>query len=119
MKKNNTLKYKGYYGSISFDEEAKTFYGKVEFIRDLVNYEARDAESLIAALHEAVDDYITDCKNAQKEPDKPFKGSFNVRIGSDLHQKISLYALDHEDTLNNVVKNALNKFIDIQESRPK
>ena len=64
MKTNSTLKYKGYYGSINFDEEAKIFYGKVEFIRDLVNYEAKDADSLISTFHEAVDDYLTDSKNA-------------------------------------------------------
>ena len=55
---------------------------------------------------------MIDCKNANKEPDTPFKGSFNVRVGSELHQKIGLYALNHEDTLNNVVKNAINKFIE-------
>ena len=105
MKKNSVLRYKGFYGSINFDETEKIFYGQIEFIKDLVNYEARDAETLIAAFHEAVDDYLIDCKNANKEPDTPFKGSFNVRVGSELHQKIGLYALNHEDTLNNVVKN--------------
>lgn len=36
--KNNYLTYKGFYGSISFDQEEKIFFGKVEFIKDLVNY---------------------------------------------------------------------------------
>ena len=34
-----------------------------------------------------------------------------MRIGTELHEKVALYALQHEDTLNNVVKNALSKFI--------
>ena len=114
MKKNNLLKYKGFYGSVSFDEEVKILYGKIEFIRDLVNYEAKDIEALVIAFHKAIDDYLVDCRNAQKEPDKPFKGSFNVRIDSDLHQKIGLYAFNHKDTLNNVVKNALSEFVEKQ-----
>ena len=111
MKRNNSLTYKGFYGSINFDQEEKIFFGQIEFIKDLVNYEAKDAENLVNSFQEAVDDYLTSCKEANKQPDKPFKGSFNVRIGTELHEKVVLYALQHEDTLNNVVKNALSKFI--------
>ncbi|HJD55328.1 MAG TPA: type II toxin-antitoxin system HicB family antitoxin [Rickettsia endosymbiont of Pyrocoelia pectoralis] len=42
---------------------------------------------------------------------KPFKGSFNVRIEPELHKEVSLYAMQHGDTLNGVVKKALNEFI--------
>ncbi|MEO0348044.1 MAG: type II toxin-antitoxin system HicB family antitoxin [Pseudomonadota bacterium] len=111
MKKNNNLSYKGFYGLISFDQQEKIFYGKVEFIKDLANYEATDAETLISSFKDAVDCYLQDCKDANREPDIPFKGSFNVRIGTDLHEKAGLYALQHEDSLNNVVKNALTKFL--------
>lgn len=41
----------------------KLFYGKIEFIRDLVAYEASDAETLIRHFHEAVDEYLDDCKD--------------------------------------------------------
>jgi predicted HicB family RNase H-like nuclease len=111
VKRNNSLTYKGFYGSINFDQEEKIFFGQIEFIKDLVNYEARDGESLVDSFQEAVDDYLSSCKQANKQPDKPFKGSFNVRIGTELHKKVGLYALQHEDTLNNVVKNALSEFI--------
>lgn len=111
MKKNDSLTYKGFHGSINFDQEDKIFFGKIEFIKDLVNYEARDAENLVNSFQDAVDDYLEICKKAHKEPDKPFKGSFNVRIGTELHEKVGLYALQHKETLNNVVKNALSQFI--------
>ena len=111
MKKTNSLTYKGFYGSINFDQEEKIFFGQIEFIKDLVSYEAKDAESLVNSFQDAVDDYLLSCKEANKQPDKPFKGSFNVRIGTELHAKVGLYAMQHHDTLNNVVKNALNEFI--------
>ena len=114
MKRNRSLIYKEFYGSINFDQEEKMFYGQIEFIRDLINYEAKDGEGLVKSFEEAVDDYLLSCKEAEKEPDKAFKGSFNVRVGTELHKKIGLYALQHEDTLNNVVKNALGKFIDTE-----
>ena len=55
MKKNNSLIYKGFYGSINFDQEKKIFFGKIEFIKDLVNYEAKDAENLVNSFKDAVD----------------------------------------------------------------
>lgn len=109
--KTNYLTYKGFYGSISFDQEEKIFFGKVEFIRDLVNYEAKDADNLVSSFEEAVEDYLNSCRKANKTPDKPFKGSFNVRIGQELHEKLGLYAFQHKDSLNNIVKHALDKFI--------
>lgn len=61
MKKTDFMEYKGYYGSVHFDIEAEIFYGKVEFIRDLINYEATDAKSLIKAFQQSIEDYIADC----------------------------------------------------------
>ena len=42
------------------------------------------------AFEEAVDDYLELCKEEGKEPEKPFKASFNVRTGTDLHRKAAL-----------------------------
>lgn len=50
------MTYKGYYGSISYDDEDRLFYGKVEFVHGLISYEGRDLATLRAAFEEAVDD---------------------------------------------------------------
>jgi predicted HicB family RNase H-like nuclease len=88
--KTNMLKYKGYYGSYQFDEDDIIFYGKLEFIKPLISYEAKDAPELKAAFQNAVDDYLSTCKERGVEPEKPFKGSFNIRIGSERHEKAAL-----------------------------
>lgn len=111
MTKGDLIYYKNYYGSVHFDPQEELFFGKIEFIRDLVNYEALEAKSLVKAFHEAVDSYLEDCGNIKKTPDKPFKGSFNVRVDPELHKEASLYAMQHGDTLNGVVRKALNEFI--------
>ena len=111
MKKTTLMNYKNYHGSVNFDMEEKIFYGQIEFIRDLVNYEARDADNLLKVFYEAVDNYLDDCKILGKIPDKPFKGSFNIRIEPSLHKEIALYAIQHGESLNGVVQEALNKFI--------
>lgn len=54
------LKYKGYQGSVEFDEENMIFYGKVQSIRELISYEAKNAKELIDGFRGAVDEYLED-----------------------------------------------------------
>ena len=54
----NTLNYKGFIGSVAFSEEDNVFFGKIEGIDGLVNFEGSSVEELKEAFHEAVDDYV-------------------------------------------------------------
>lgn len=58
------MKYKGYEGSVEYSTHDGCFYGKIENIEDLVNYEGQTLEELKNSFHEAVDDYIEFCKEA-------------------------------------------------------
>jgi predicted HicB family RNase H-like nuclease len=52
---------------------------------------------------EAIDEYISDCKEQGITPEKPFKGSFNVRRPTELHKKAALLAMKDKLSLNNFV----------------
>ena len=106
------MAYKDYYGSVHYDDEDRIFHGKMEFIRSLVTYEGSDVKSLRKAFEAAVDDYLELCKEEGKAPEIPFKGSFNVRIGSDLHRKAVLYAKSKNKNLNSVVSEALERYLE-------
>lgn len=106
------LEYKGYLGSVDFNEADEVFHGKLEFIRDLVTYEGTDAKSLKAAFHEAVDDYLELCAEEGRVPDTPLKGSFNIRPGHELHRRAILLATRRGVKLNNVVTDALRDYLD-------
>jgi predicted HicB family RNase H-like nuclease len=108
---SDMLNYKGYVGSASYSSEGKVFHGKIEFIRDLVTYEGTDVDGLEAAFKESVDDYLAFCAEQGKEPEKPFKGSFNIRPGSRLHREAALYAREHGTNLNGVVVKALEDLL--------
>ena len=64
----NTLKYKGYIGSVAYSEPDKVFFGKLEGIDALVNYEGESVAELTAAFHEAVDDYLALCEDIGQKP---------------------------------------------------
>jgi len=108
---SNMMKYKGYYGSVNFSAEDKVFYGKVEFINSAVLFEGTDIQSLEKDFENAVDDYIKLCKKKGIEPQKPFKGSFNVRTGSELHKRAVLYAQEQNSNLNTVIVEALESYL--------
>lgn len=77
---NNTIEYKGYIGSVEFSEEDQLFFGKVMGIRSLISYEGENAADLISDFHGAINDYLSICEADGKEPEKAYKGSFNIRI---------------------------------------
>lgn len=54
----NILEYKGYFTKIHYSAEDKAFYGKIEEIPALVNFESVSAKDIIQEFHNAVDDYI-------------------------------------------------------------
>jgi len=60
-------------------------------------------------FHEGVDDYLAMCEGKNIPPEQPFKGSFNVRVGRDLHRQIALEAARRGVSLNNLVVAALEK----------
>lgn len=61
-----------------------------------MNYEATDVTGLETNFKEAVDDYLKLCQRHGKQPEKPFKGSFNVRIPSELHRTAAIYVEEHQ-----------------------
>ena len=106
---NNTMEYKGYIGSVEFSEADGVFYGKVQGIRSLISYEGQSAGELLADFHGAVDDYLASCKADGTEPETAYKGSFNVRIGPELHRQAAIYAIAHNQTLNSLVETAVRE----------
>lgn len=105
----NLIEYKGYVGSVEFSPEDEIFYGKVQGIRALISYEGTNAAELVQDFHGAVEDYLELCQEEGKEPERAYKGSFNVRISPELHKKIAIYAMEHDVTLNNFVEEAVEK----------
>lgn len=108
---SNLLQHRGYYGSIEASTEDNCLFGKLLFIRALVNYEAETVAELQAAFCEAVDDYLATCQKSGHEPEVPCKGSFNVRVGHELHLAASLAANRQRMSLNDLTRQALDEYL--------
>lgn len=103
----NVMHYKGYVGSVEFSEEDNLFFGSVQGIHSLVSYEGENAKALVKDFHDAVDDFLILCEEHGIDPETSYKGNFNVRIPSELHRDAAVYAMEHEQTLNSFVADAI------------
>ena len=104
------LKYRGYLGTIEPDLDTGELFGKLAFIGDLVTFEAETLKQLEIAFKASVDEYLASCAALGKQPDQPFKGTFNVRISPELHRQAVLAARD--SSLNAFVSAAISEKLD-------
>ena len=108
---NQTLQHKGYSGSVLYSAEDEMLHGRVLGIRDTISYGGTTVKSLAKNFRDAVDEYLRFCEETGKAPAPPFKGSFNVRVSPELHQRAALYADEHDMKLNAVVQQALSDYL--------
>lgn len=102
------MQYNGYHGSVEVSLEDNILHGSIQFINDLVTYEAETPEQLEKEFQAAVDDYLETCCELGKTPDKEFSGTFNVRVGGDVHRKAAIAATLEGVTLNEFTRRALH-----------
>lgn len=107
----NVLEYKGYHTKIVYDAESMTLRGKIEGINDYVDFESDDIKNIENEFHSAVDDYLAFCSEVGKNPEKEYKGTFNVRISPELHRKLAVCAMKDGCSLNSEVEKAIIAFV--------
>lgn len=60
------LEYHGYQAQVLYDAEAQIFYGRIENIRDFVDFECADESEIAQTFYEAVEDYQLVCSEMDK-----------------------------------------------------
>ena len=103
--------YKDYIGSVHYSADDEIFFGKIEGINDSISFEGSSVSELKAAFQEAVEDYIELCQLNGKEPEKTYKGSFNIRIRPELHKQAAQKTLIERKSLNQYIEDAIEEKI--------
>lgn len=111
-----TLRYKGFYGSMEFSLEDECLVGEVLFVQSKIIFIGDTVAELKQAFEDAVDAYLDHCNDKGIDPEKPMSGSFNIRIPSDLHKSLSLEAIRRDCSTNACVVIAIEQFLNTQDS---
>ena len=99
--------YKGYIGSVTFDDEAGILFGTVTNVDDIITFHGESVREVRQAFRDSVDDYLEFCASRGEKPDKPYSGRFVMRVPPELHRKLATKAARAGTSLNAYVAKKL------------
>lgn len=103
----NLLRYKGYTAAVEFDADDRLLVGRIAGINDVVGFHGSDADEVVAAFQEAVDDYLESCAAIGKAPEKAYSGKLMIRTDPSVHAQAALAATLEGISLNQFAEQAL------------
>ena len=106
---SSLMEYKGYHGKVEYSSEEKLFHGRVIDIDDTIAFAGASVDALEKSFRDAIDGYIEWCSQIGKQPAREYKGSFNVRVSSELHRDAAMTAATKGITLNQFVAEAIRE----------
>lgn len=107
------LRYKGYIGSVEFNEKEECLQGHVQGMRDeLLDYKGKSVAELEKKFKNGVDKYLAKCLAKEEDPKRPYNGSLNVRLGPELHFRAAMMAEWKGITINAVIKEAVTMLLE-------
>ncbi len=102
------LKYKGYSGTVIYSEEDNCLFGKVIGMnKNIITYEGQTVAELKADFEAGIDLYLESCKERGIKPQKPYSGSLNIRIPSEVHSQLALKAQLTGRSINAIINDLL------------
>ena len=103
-----TLKYKDYSGTVEYSENDNCLFGKVIGMnKNIISYEGKTVEELKTDFEAGIDLYLESCQERGVKPQKPYSGSLNIRIPSELHSQLALKAQMTGRSINAIIKDLL------------
>ncbi len=105
------MQYKGYEGTAELDMDLGMCRGEILFINDAITYMGTTPVELRQNFERVVDEYIETCSELGREPQKPLKGRFNVRVRTEVHKAMVIRARQENTSLNDIVAQACTSFL--------
>ena len=109
---DSMLEYKGYHAKIYYDARDDIFVGEVFGLNDSLNFHGSNVQELKEMFRQCIDDYLELCQQLGEEPEREFKGNFNIRVQPELHRQLAYNALKEGKSLNQYINESLEQFVD-------
>ena len=103
------MKFKGYFGEVIYDADAKIFHGEVLGLKDVITFQGTTVDELEVAFKDSVDDYLTWCKERGEKPELSFSGDIRIKISPNLHARLAQDAAAQNISLNSLIADYLQR----------
>lgn len=111
---NNVMKYKGYWAKVQYSDEDECFWGEIEGLKnDSITFEGDTVKQLKKDFKDAINHYLEVCKAHNLEPEQQCKGSLNVRLGVELHNKAKMKSIEKNISINELIKEAVSMYLKV------
>ena len=104
----NTVTYKGYIAQIEPDLEDGILVGRVINTRDIIGFHGKTVNEAIESFHAVIEEYLQDCRQKRKDPNKPYSGRFNLRLSPKLHSDVAAEATKAGKSINQWIVDTLH-----------
>jgi len=108
-RRRRLITYKGYAGQVDFDSSAGVFGGTVANANVLMSFEGKNVAELRKSFRDVVDSYLADCKEAGRQPEKPYNGTLIIRVDPEIHRRVVLKAAASRKSMNKYVESLLQE----------
>ncbi|MBM3344301.1 MAG: type II toxin-antitoxin system HicB family antitoxin [Betaproteobacteria bacterium] len=105
---SNTMKYKGYTASMTFDTDDKVIVGQVQEISDVIVFHGKSVAEFEKNFHGAVEAYLSACAKLKDKPEKLASGKLMLRIAPKVHAAALKAASRSGISLNKWAEKALD-----------
>jgi len=105
---SNTMSYRGYTASMTFDTEDKIIVGRVLDVDDIISFHGESVSEFETNFHMVVDDYISACEQLGSAPEKPASGKLMLRVAPNVHAAALKAAARGGMSLNKWAEQALS-----------
>jgi len=103
----NTMSYRGYTASMTFDADDKIIVGRVLDIDDIISFHGESVSEFEESFHAVVDGYIASCEKLGSAPEKPASGKLMLRVAPVVHAAALKAAARSGVSLNKWAEQAL------------
>lgn len=109
---NNIMNYKGYWAKVQYSDDDECFWGEIEGLKNTsITFEGQTVKELKKDFKDAIDFYLNNCKECNEIPEKQCKGSLNVRLGVELHNRAKIKSIEEHISINELIKNAVIQYL--------
>ena len=99
----------GYHAKIEYDAELDTFRGEILGLTGGADFYGRNTKELRAEFRKSLQVFLEFCREKGIEPRRSYSGRFNLRISSELHERLAIAAQAEGKSINAIAQEALQE----------